>query len=51
MQALVVTIVPATVHEPVPLIDRPWQVPASAPDAMTQLPLQHCDELTHVSWS
>jgi len=44
------TIVPATEQVPVPLIDRSWQVPARAPLAMTQLPLQHCDDVMQVSF-
>jgi hypothetical protein len=44
------TTVPATLHEPVPEIARVWQVPASAPDGITQLPLQHWAESVQVSW-
>ena len=33
-----------------PEIESVWQVPASAPDAITQSPLQHWAEVVHVSW-
>jgi hypothetical protein len=44
--------VPATTHEPMPLIGISWHVPARAPDdAFTQLPLQHWPFVSHVSLS
>jgi hypothetical protein len=44
--------VPATTHEPMPLIGISWQVPVRpASDAFTQLPLQHWPFVSQVSWS
>src|SRR4051794_35175312 len=44
-------MVPATVQLVAPAMLKVWQVPAMAPAALTQLPVQHMSFEAHVSFS